>query len=482
MGCLIVFSVLQSVVASPQDNKLPPVGTAIQEPTDKILLRRAEKLFNNALLAKGNDRKNFLKNSYKVLEEAFKSNPKLSPPGVMYAKLLIAAGDKNSGAEQLHKATIEFPLDPEAFSLLGNIALSEGRLSACRLFYKEAERLTKSLDSEDSRKKNLQVQVAAGQCTLHQQTAARLNAFGKSRLASEHCNQAIKSIEKWKKLEPKSTKPHIQLAQIHLNKQDFQLAEKAYKQAVQLDKKLIDADLWMGNFFVNQGEKEKAIKRIEKAVKSSPKDEKVRIMAAGLYLSLAMPKEAKVEINAAIQIKPDSRPIKFLDAQYFRFQKQWDKAIAILHDLNTDDPTDFETANLLSFTLTEKTTKAELLQAIALATASTQRFPDPTSTPGRRAFIALCWAYQRDKQTDRAQAILNQLLKVGIRSNKIHSDEAYYVARLLNEFNQPKLAIPLLQNILSRKTSFAKQIDSRELLQKLKNPNKSDQKKIEPKN
>jgi len=466
-------------LASPQANKLPAVGTAKQESKDEILLRRAEKLFNNALLAKGNDRKRFLQNSYGVLEEAFKENPKLSPAGVMFAKLLIAAGDKNSGAEQLHRVTIEHPLDPEAFSILGNVALSEGRLSTCRLFYQEAENLMKTLDDQDSRKKNLQVQIAAGQCTLHQQMAARLKTFGKTQLADDHCSQAIDSIEKWKKLEPKSTKPHIQLAQIHLNKNDYQLAEEAYKQAVKLDTKLIDTDLWMGNFHVNQGQKEDAIKRIKKAVSNSPKDEKVRIMAAGLYLSLAMPKEAKTEIDAALKMKPDNRSIKFLDAQYHRFEKQWDKAIDILQDLNTTNPTDFETANLLSFTLTEKETKEDLLQAIAIATVSTQRFPDPTSSLGRRAFIALCWAYHRDKQTDRAQTILNQLLKVGIRSNEIHSDEAYYVARLLNEFNQPRLAIPLLQNILSRKTSFAKRKDSHELLAKLQNPNKTAQPKTE---
>jgi tetratricopeptide (TPR) repeat protein len=134
-----------------------------------------------------------------LLKEAAKKNPELPPGYVLMAQLFSQANMAGAVRNALERAVMELPGDPEAYAIMGDIAIRERRVTEARLLYDKANGLTSAWSGNAKRKASLQPRIHSGLAMTDE--------------AREDWTAAQKQLEAWLKLEPKNAAALQQLAQ-----------------------------------------------------------------------------------------------------------------------------------------------------------------------------------------------------------------------------------------------------------------------------
>lgn len=438
---------------------------AVSEETLRSV-QEAKTLFAAALSAKGGQRLEGLRESYRKLSEAAKSESGVPPARTMWAKMLLSVGDKKSAAAALQQAVIERPDDPEAFLILANQSVATSRLAEAELAYRQASELINKMPDDDRRKRGLAAQAAAGLASVAGARSRLAQRNEMPELAAGLKKSQLNHLRRWVAVAPDSASAHDRLAVALLQQDDVDGAVQEFERARELNPDLPLTDLRLAQAFVAAGRREQAMDRLWSAASADGNDVKVRVSVADLYLVLGDLLSAEANIDAALRLNPESLEANRLRAQWLRFKGRWDEAAESLQALNNQHPTDFETANLLALTLAEADDDEARRRALSVATVTAQRFA-ADSPQGRRARVTLSWAAYRAGETEVSKRTLNGLLNTGIESNRISGDEGFMLARLLSEFGRPELASPLLASVLSRVGSFPKRKEAESLLSQL---------------
>ena len=107
------------------------------------------------------------------LEAAKKSTPRLAPPEIMMAALHLDADQPGPAIAFLERAILRAPQDPEAFLILAERAMAEGRYSEAEFMYQRAVKNVESYTDNPRRKQDLQVRAVSGASSVDE---ARANA------------------------------------------------------------------------------------------------------------------------------------------------------------------------------------------------------------------------------------------------------------------------------------------------------------------
>ena len=289
---------------------------------------------------------------------------------------------------------------------------------------------------------------------------------GQPELAASQLEIARNQLRRWVSLAPNNASAHDQLGAALFRNGGTEEAIQSFDRARELNPALPLTDLRLAQVFLMSGEREKALTHVGSAVESHRDDANVHAAAADLMLVMDEDSLSEQHIQRSLGLDPNNLSVKRLEAQLMRYRGQWQAAADALQILNTKNPADFETANLLALTLAELDDVESKQRALSVATVTAQRF-DANSRLGRRSRIALIWAAFVNGQIDAAQCALEQHLNNGIRSNEISGDEGYYLSRLLAEFGRPEVAVKLLSSTATRIGAFPKRSDAEALLAQL---------------
>lgn len=402
---------------------------------DQALLQEAADKFN----------KSDIKGALDTLDQVAKQNQKLIPPRLILAQWFAQVGNQPAVRVSLEKAVEESPDDPEAYVLLGEIALNQGELTAAELLFQKASTCDVSSVNE-KRQKTLSTRILRGQARLWQ-----------SRQQWVKMQQTLSTLLKQEGETPLICR-QIALSFFYLDKE--QAAYDWFARADQLDteKDGLPADGRMAILFREKGETAKAAEWMKKALEVNPNS----LATMRLSLTNALndsdmnaAKEAADRLYAADSKNLETLKLCGIAALY---REDFAGAEKFFREALDAAPEDLDATNSLALALCEQSDPNKVKQALQYATANIQR------QGNNRDFLATYgWALYKSGDADGALKALQQ----SIADGRMVSATAYFIAVIKNEQGDTATAKKLLQMALSNSSPFSKRAAAEALLAKL---------------
>ncbi|NQU24728.1 MAG: hypothetical protein HQ567_25885 [Candidatus Nealsonbacteria bacterium] len=401
------------------------------------------------------------------LQEACQKHPELPPAQIIMfgffdqVRRAGATGAAVAARTSLEKAVIDSPTDPEAFVILGNIALSERRVTESELLFGKASQLMAGFQGDADRKKALQQKVLGGLASVA--------------LAREDWTGAETQLLELLKLNDKNVPAMQQLARA-LFKQGTKPKTVACsdwtKTAYETDpKRALPAPTQMALFYAQAPDFDNAKKWIDYSLTAYPKDLRARLAAAQWYWQTS---ELEMKINPvhldaaekhaaeAMIIDPES-----IDAIVFRgvvalFKKDFASAERWFEKAHIMKFDHFPAKNNLALALCEQDDSSKRQRALQLADENARRYPKSAE-----ALSTYGWVLYKNTRLQDAGKVLNQVASAGNMS----ADTAYYIAHVMAESNTENAkagAIQLLESAVKSTKPFSKRDEAKKLLAELK--------------
>jgi predicted Zn-dependent protease len=373
----------------------------------------------------------------------------LAPADVMLAILYYASGKKAEGQAALENATINDPKDPEAYVLLGDLALRSGQRAYADLAYQRAQGLIKGSDGSPRRLKKLKVRIEAGLASLSE-------SRGQYDDAQQH-------LLAWKALVPTSPVPVGSLGRVLFHLKKYDEAREAFAELVKIEKDSPPVDIAMGRLYSDAGMQDEALACMTAAVKQGSKDIRIRLSVSEWALQNGHMQLAQECIEAALKMDKSSVSGQVLAARMARQLGEVEKAESILQAAVLSSPNQFAITNEFARTLAMSSDEDKWKTGLKYAEQNFRLYKNQATGTGLEAAVTYAWLLARNGQSTKAEAALHTLPD----KSSISSENAYYAARIYLENNKPDLAANALRATLSSEVAFPGKEQARKLLAEL---------------
>ncbi len=367
-----------------------------------------------------------------VLRAAVKTHPELSHPRVILATFFFAANRVPAGRQALEKAVQDAPDDPEAYLMMGEIALREGQWTEAGLLFDKAAPLAAAYKGDAERTKKMQIRVQAGQATVAE--------------AREQWEPAQKYLQAWVKLDPKSGAAHHRLGRA-LFHTDQKAAYTELQTAAKMDAKSPSAEVTVAKLFQLKAnnettEAQKKVNRdyadkwMQSAVTQSPKDLKVRLEVGQWLWENGRYADAKKQADEALKLDPNSLEALLLSGLVSRYSKDYGAAAEYFQRAYNQSPSNVAAGAQLALSLVEQNDEAKKRKALEYIDSLMKQNP-------RSAEIAAAagWICYRLGRLDDAE----RLLQAAANSGSVNLDTLYIMAKLSADRGNLNQAKQLLQ-------------------------------------
>ncbi len=95
--------------------------------------------------------------AHQFLEAAKKKDPNLPPVDLLVAKMYFLSGNATAGRISLERTALENPDDPEAYLIIADQAMQQGRTIEADALYERALELTAKFSGNAKRKRNFEI-------------------------------------------------------------------------------------------------------------------------------------------------------------------------------------------------------------------------------------------------------------------------------------------------------------------------------------
>ncbi len=280
-------------------------------------------------------RKGDFAGALKALQEAGKKDPDQPPAQLLMAQMFAQAKMGPDVRNALEQAVIEVPTDPEAYILMGDIALGERRITEAQLLYQKASEVMGGFNKSAKRKELLQPRV------LHGLSEVAMNR--------RDWADAQKQLEAWLKLAPKNTTAMQLLASVLFEQKNVPGALEKLKEAAKIEPELLTPEAILAQFYERAGDRENAKKWMIAALTVAPRDLKTRMVAGTWALQAGRLDEAASQATAALQIDPANFGAKILRGVVALFQKDYTTAERYFEMARLQSPKSFSAGNDLGW-------------------------------------------------------------------------------------------------------------------------------------
>jgi len=158
----------------------------------------------------------------------------------------------------------------------------------------------------------------------------------------EEVAAAIDRLEGMQENFGEKAKPHLALGALYLRKQDVAKAEQAFKRAISVEPKSIEAHTLLGNFYLAKQESENAEQEFKAAAAIAPAGSPARVALADFYLLLNRPEEAKQVLADINKQAPGFLPAWRRTAQIALAEKKYDESNAAIDVIMKKNPEDVD--------------------------------------------------------------------------------------------------------------------------------------------
>ena len=347
----------------------------------------------------------------------------------------------------LEKTTDDYPNDPEAFLLLGDIALSEGRLLETKMLADRAAALVEKFDADADRKKSLQIYAETLLAGVSEQ--------------KKNWNEALRRFTKLCELDPVSGEHPYRLGLVQYRLGSKDEAVKSLTEAATKNANILPPLIVLAQFSEAEGKSDEAAQLLAESLEKDGDNPRVLVAAADLELRWNNLSTVRELAEKAHQLDPTAAAprmtlgiIDLYDGKFEDAEEKFEAIVAVL-------PEDVSALIGLSLALCEQPDVSQLRRAYAYAKANADRNPESVD-----AQVTLAWVYVKANYPAEAEKILTQLFNVG----DLNSTGAYYLAVVYVQQNRKDEAILFLKNALATKGNFPKRVAAETLLKSLTEP------------
>lgn len=381
------------------------------------------------------------------LEDAVKAHPELAPAPLIYAELLIKAGQVAQGRKEIEDVVTKIPGDPRVYMAIGAIGLAEGRWTDALWEYEKATEAAQTFAfvNEEEKSKFL-AKCSLGRGTVYENR--------------KEWSKAKVEFEQWLKLEPKNGVARQRLARAIFFEGDVDRALAELKQAKADDPKLSPAESALGSFYATKNEFEKAEENYRKGVESEPTSLLAHQTYAQWLFTRGRTKDAKDETMSALKVMPTNKTLRLMRAIFARHLKAYDEAETELEDLLRENANDIVIRNELALTLAEQPDPVKNRRAFELSAQNAkanQRSADLLATYG--------WVNYKLGNLDQAEKVLRVALQMSAQQTR--PELFYYLAHVLAEKGSNADVKKLLEQVVNTEVPFAFKDDAKQWLQRL---------------
>jgi len=395
----------------------------------------------------------------KLLETASKNHPDLAPPQVLMALLFAQANQPNGVRISLERAVVQSPEDPEAYVILAEVALRDGRVTESALLYDQARGLVAKYNKSTKRRDALSTRISSG-------LAAVAEARGDWATAQKH-------LEATQKIAPKEAMAGVmlRLARVLFQQKDAATSLDKLKEAKKVDPdNVLTPEALLAQFYEQFGDRKNAEKWMGNALKAAPKDPKTLLVAGQFALQIGKVDDALKHATAAMEIDPKSLDALVLRGVVALFQKDYKAAEGYFESAHLMSPGSFAASNNLALALCEQTDEAKKRRALEYASNNARQFQrDQRAPEALSTYGWVLYSIGRNEKGDRNPNLdaAEQALRQAASSGNISSDTAYYLAQVLFEKGNKDDARQLLEAALKSERPFSRRDDAQKLLNKI---------------
>lgn len=372
----------------------------------------------------------------------------LAPAHLIMAQWFAQAGAGNGVRASLEQATEEMPNDPEAYLLLGEIALRQGELTAGELLLKQGETLLAKFEGNPERLSLMKKMLLRNQISVAElrQRWAQMAEKSDAYLALEPTNAQLmrqKAVALFQQKKEEDAKAMLAKA------------DEALKDA---EEKGLCADAAMAQLYFARGDLKKANESLTAALKVNEKSRETLTLAVLIRMRENKIPEAMTFAKTLLEEAPDSVEAKRLSATLSLYLNDFATAEKQFQEIVLASPADANAVNGLALALCEQGDSSKLKRAAEYAASNVQRAPENAEFLG-----TLGWVLYQAKAFSES----SEVMKRAISGGEINAANAYYLARLAVQSGKNAEAVQLLQAALASSQPFAKQNDARALLDQL---------------
>ena len=225
--------------------------------------------------------------SRRLLEAARKKNPKLAPPEVMLAQLLVHSNQLPAARNEIERAVRRWPNDPEAYVILAEAAVSDGRIAEAGLLFPKAAAVAEAFSENPKRKVTLLNRVYTGAAAIDE--------------SREQWSAARDDLTQLAKLEPSNANVHLRLGRVQFKLGDVHAAYKELQTVIKIDPKQPPPEMVLANLYKQAGDSSASDKMIAAAIKHGPDDFGTQLELAKWMLANNKIEEAKTYADEALE-------------------------------------------------------------------------------------------------------------------------------------------------------------------------------------
>jgi len=403
-----------------------------------------------------------IERSRKLLKMARETQPKLAPVEVMLAQLYILAQRADLARVELERSLRESPADPEAYLVLAEAALQEGRNREATMMYSQAAPVLEKFNDNAKRKKAFVPRLYSGDA----QAAEGREDWKTAKddlvklLAVLEAEKADKGDSALKVEDTDLATHHVRLARALFKDGNARESYEELRKAAGLAPKVVAPEVALAQFYKQAKDKEtqsKAETWIGNAQKVSKDNFATLSALARWYFDANKIKEAATYCDQALAVEPTNVDVLLLKAVVARIQKE-KNALSLLERVHMEAPLNPVAINQISLALADSVKDSEKLDAKkkeendntarrAIQFAELNARLNPKSAD---AYATLGWAaYRAGRMTD-AQRALGQAIQ-----GQLNPDSLYFVATILKELDRNAEALKIVNAALDSEAPFA---------------------------
>ncbi len=379
-----------------------------------------------------------------LLKKAAAANADLPPAQVVMAQLFSQANQGNAVRVSLEKAVVEAPADPEAYVIIGDIAMAQGRVTEASLLFDKAQQLLANFTKSPRRKAILEARNLSG-----------LSAVAEAR---GDWKKALERLTEWQKMEPKNAVCLQRLARAQFQLKKPGEALELLREAAKLDENVLTPEAQLARFYHEFGDEANAQIWFNNAVKVAPNDVRTRLVTAQWYLETNQLDKATEEATAATKLDPKSLEAKLFCGVVALFKKDYKSAETYFEQAHLQSPGNFAASNNLALALIEQDDENKRRRALEYATANARQNPRSTE-----ALSTYGWVQYKLGNIDEADRVLQAATKTGALS----PDTAYYLAVVAAQKGRKDQAVQLLGAAMKATQPFSQRQEAEVLLKQL---------------
>ena len=367
------------------------------------------------------------------LEAAKKKDANLPPVELLLAKMYFLTNNATGGRVSLEKTAIDNPEDPEAYLILADQAMQQGRTIEADALYEKGLEMATKFNGNAKRKRNFEIRARSGRVGVSQRR--------------KDWDTAVADLKAILQLDPENAGAHFRLGQSLFMQKQYQEGFNEFTAAKKADKNMPDPNVAAASMFDQLKIADKAQQAFDRAAAAN-KTDAATVTAYAQWLIRSGTPEALTKAEAMLadarKANPGNLNLLILSGVTARMLKKMKPAEDYFVEAHGIAPGNSEVINQLALLLIEQADQAKRERALQFASMSAQ-----LNTQSADAQITLAWIlYQLARNADAEQA-----LRSGMQLGNPSPDSSYLVAKILAEQNRGDTAKQLLTSALENESS-----------------------------